>query len=124
MGYAFGCLCAAVIPVPRRDGDRHFADHGGMGLYLGPSEVSPGHVVYLFAAKVIQVVAKIRVWEDQFPGLKGHRYSWFPSSESLPPDSGIAESTSAPPVLLLPPVAAVARRRPRRPSRRRRRRCS
>ena len=96
--YAFGCLCAAVIPVPRRDGDRHFADRGGMGLYLGPSEVSPGHVVYLFAAKVIQVVAKIRVWEDQFPGLKGHRYSWFPSSESLPPDSGIADSTSAPPV--------------------------
>ena len=47
--YAFGCLCAAVIPVPRRDGDRHFADRGGMGLYLGPSEVSPGHVVYLFA---------------------------------------------------------------------------
>ncbi|EOD36170.1 hypothetical protein EMIHUDRAFT_226763 [Emiliania huxleyi CCMP1516] len=96
--YAFGCLCAAVIPVPRREGDRHFADRGGMGLYLGPSEVSPGRVVYLFASKVIQVVAKIRVWEDQFPGLKGHRYSWFPSSESLPPDSGIAESTSAPPV--------------------------
>ena len=54
--------------------------------------------MYLFASKVVQVVAKIRVWEDQFPGLKGHRYSWFPSSESLPPDSGIAESTSAPPV--------------------------
>jgi len=95
--YAFGCLCAATIPKPRRDGDRHFADRGDFGLYLGPSEISPGHVVYLFSTKVIQVVAKLRVWEDQFPGLKGHRYAWFPSDEALPPDSGVPESVSAPP---------------------------
>ena len=61
--YAFGCLCAAVIPVPRRDGDRHFADRGGMGLYLGPSEVSPGHVVYLFAAE--GCLAGHLHWPDQ-----------------------------------------------------------
>ena len=95
--YAFGCLCAATIPRPRREGDRHFADRGDFGLYLGPSEVSPGHVVYLFSTKAVQVVAKLRVWEDQFPGLKGHRYTWFNDSEPLPPDSGIPESASAPP---------------------------
>ena len=94
--YAFGCLCAATTPRPRREGDRHFADRGEFGLYLGPSEISPGHVVYLFSTKAVQVVAKLRVWEDQFPGLKGHRYTWFNDSEPLPLDSGIPESASAP----------------------------
>ena len=96
--YAFGCLCAATIPRPRREGDRHFADRGDFGLYLGPSEVSPGHVVYLFSTKAVQVVAKVRVWEDQFPGLKGHRYTWFNDSEPLPPDAGVPDSASAPPL--------------------------
>ncbi len=39
------CRCQVVVPVQRRDGDRHFADRGEFTLYLGPSEASPGSVV-------------------------------------------------------------------------------
>ena len=73
MLYCFGCLAAVVIPVPRREGDRHFADRGEHAIYLGPSEVSPGHVVYLLSSRRITTVAKIHPWEDQFPGIAGER---------------------------------------------------
>jgi len=84
--YAFGCLCATVLPTPRRIGDRHFADRGEYGLYLGASEESPAHVVYLLSSRRIVTAAKIRVWEDQFPGIKGSRYVWFDDmhAESVP----------------------------------------
>ena len=75
--YTFGCLASITIPVPKRDGDRHFADRGEYVLYLGPSEVSPAHVVYLLSSKRITAVPKLRVWEDEFPGIKGERYDWF-----------------------------------------------
>ena len=69
--YSFGCLCAISTPPARRVGDHHFADRGETGLYMGPSEVSPGSVVYLPRSSRVVVVAKLRVWEDQFPGLPG-----------------------------------------------------
>ena len=46
-----------VIPVPRREGDHHFADRSEHAIYLGPSEVSPGHVVYLLSSRRITTVA-------------------------------------------------------------------
>jgi hypothetical protein len=57
--YCFGWLAAVVIPVSRREGNRHFADRGEHAIYLGPSEVSPGHVVYLHSSRRITTVAKI-----------------------------------------------------------------
>jgi transposase InsO family protein len=78
--YSFGCLCKLTIPSTRREGDRHFADRGEMGIYMGPSEQSPGSVVFMPRSSRIVVVAKIQVWEDQFPGLTGHRYDWFPTA--------------------------------------------
>jgi hypothetical protein len=75
--YAFGCLCAAVLPEKRRVGDRHFADRGEYGLYLGPSKECLAHVVYLLSSRRVVTAAKIRVWEDQFPGIKGNRFVWF-----------------------------------------------
>ena len=86
--YCFGCLAAVVIPVPRREGDRHFADRGEHAIYLGPSEVSPGHVVYLLSSRRITTVAKIHPWEDQFPGIAGERYSWFADDATPPPPEG------------------------------------
>ena len=88
--YCFGCLAAVVIPVPRREGDRHFADRGEHAIYLGPSEVSPGHVVYLLSSRRITTVAKIHPWEDQFPGIAGERYSWFADDATPPPPEGPA----------------------------------
>ena len=92
--YAFGCLCSATLPIPRRVGDRHLADRGELELYMGPSEQSPAHVVYLLKSKRIVVSPKIRVWEDRFPGLKGCSYTWFddhsnPVDESPHLSSGI-----------------------------------
>src|SRR6056297_1483400 len=95
--YAFGCLCATVLPTPRRVGDRHFADRGEYGLYLGPSEESPAHGVYLLSSRRIVTAAKIRVWEDQFPGIKGSRYVWFDDmhAESVPDVADNAVPTEA-----------------------------
>ena len=59
--YCFGCLCSVVLPPPHREGDKHFADRGEHALYLGPSEVSPGHVVYLLSSRRVQAVAKVHV---------------------------------------------------------------
>jgi hypothetical protein len=75
--YVFGCLCATVLPTPRRIGDCHFANRGEYGLYLGPSEESPAHVVYILSSRRVVTAAKIRVWEDQFLGIKGSCYVWF-----------------------------------------------
>ena len=107
--YCFGCLCSVVLPTPRRDGDRHFADRGEYALYLGPSEVTPGHVCYLLSSRRVTVVAKIRAWEDEFPGIKGERYHWFADetpvlthgTEGVP-----ALPPSAPPSAPLPPPSA------------------
>ena len=81
--YCFGCLCSATTPAAVRDGDKHFANRGEPALYLGPSEISPGHVVYLLSSRKVVTRAKIQVWEDQFPGIKGVQYVWFP--EEHPP---------------------------------------
>ena len=83
--YSFGCLCTAAIPPARRQGDKHFADRGEPALYLGPSEISPGHVVYLLSARKVTTLPHIVVWEDQFPGLKGVNYTWFPSADAPAP---------------------------------------
>ena len=76
--YVFGCLCNVHLPDAWRSGDRHLADRSAYGLYLGPSEESPGHVAYIFSTKKVVVVPHLRVWEDQLPGLRGDRFTWFP----------------------------------------------
>ena len=104
--YTFGCLCAVVVPSAHRHGDRHFADRGEHGLYLGPSEVSPGHVVYLLSSRKVQGVAKLsKVWEDNYPGVSGDRYVWFP--EPLPglPEPAVPPLGGAP---APPPVDYVS----------------
>ena len=65
--YSFGCLCAATIPERRWQGDKHFSHCGEYALYLGPSAEVPGHVVFMLITRKVQVVAKLRVWEEKFP---------------------------------------------------------
>ena len=95
--YCFGCLCAATLPTARRDGDRHFADRGEYAIYLGPSEESPAHVIYLLSSRRIDTRPKIRVWEDEFPGIRGERYAWFADSTGadgvVPPAGGAPAAT-------------------------------
>ena len=92
--YTFGCLCLVTLPGPLRSGDKHFMDRGAPGIYLGPSEESIGHVVYIFALRRVMPVAKLRVWEDEFPGLRGQSYKWFPDAELEGAGPGGAELPS------------------------------
>ena len=89
--YTFGCLCLVTLPTPLRSGDKHFMDRGAPGLYLGPSEEGQCHVVYVFALRRVLPVAKIRVWEDEFPGLRGDKYRWFPDDPSVVPGGPAVE---------------------------------
>ena len=82
--YTFGCLCLATLPSALREGDKHFADRGAPGLYLGPSEEGSASLVYVFALRRVLPIAKLRVWEDEFPGLRGQHYRWFPDELAGP----------------------------------------
>jgi len=63
----FGSLARVTLPWPKRSGDRHFADRGAMGVYLGPSELSPGSVIYLPKTRQFLVSRDIIVYEDLQP---------------------------------------------------------
>ena len=102
--YTFGCLCTIVTPPARRVGDRHFADRGEHGLYLGPSEESPASVVYLLSSRRVTTVAKLKVWEDQFPGIDGKRHHWVIDHEQALQQTATDEAS---PILPLPPPASL-----------------
>ena len=103
--HCFGCLCAVTLPDARRDGDRHFADRGQYALYLGPSEESPAHVVYVLSSRKVHTVAHIRVWEDRFPGVRGETFDWFPPDALADGAAGAAPSAAAPLPAAAAPVA-------------------
>ena len=100
--HVFGCLAEVRIHNAHREGDRHFTDRGAQSIYLGPSEISSGHVVFLIDAQKIQTHAHIRVWEDRFPGLRGERYDWFVDGDTAAQHEGpgalIPDSTAPPPL--------------------------
>lgn len=73
---SFGCLTRITIPLSRRVGDRHFADRGTMGIYLGPSEVSPGCVVYSPSLRKFFTSRDVICYEDVHPGVKGVDSAW------------------------------------------------
>lgn len=66
IGYlkSFGCLVRLTIPQAKREGDRHFADRETLGLYLGPSEQSPGAVVYVPNTRKFYVARDVICYED------------------------------------------------------------
>lgn len=72
----FGSLARVTIPWSKRVGDKHFADRGLMGIYLGPSEKSPGSIVYVPSARKFFTTRDIICYEDIRPGVKGLDSSW------------------------------------------------
>lgn len=73
---SFGCLVRFVIPTAHRSGDRHFADRGATGIYLGPSEVSPGCIVYSPSLRRMFTTRDVVCFEDVHPGVKGCDNHW------------------------------------------------
>ena len=88
---SFGCLCRFTLHTAWRDGDKHLADRGEFGLYLGPSEESPASLVYQPSTRQLRTVARVTTWEDQFPGIKGDRFEWFPESSEQASQEGLAQ---------------------------------
>lgn len=62
----------------KREGDKHFADRGVLGIYLGPSETSPGCVVYVPSTSTRRFYTSRDVicYEDTQPGPKNVDSKW------------------------------------------------
>lgn len=91
----FGSLARVTIPWAKRDGDKHFADRGLLGIYLGPSEVSPGCVVYVPSTRRFYTSRDVICYEDTQPGVKHVESAW----RELQDDVSVP-SESEPPVSL------------------------
>lgn len=72
----FGSLARMTIPWAKREGDKHFADRGVLGIYLGPSEVSPGGVIYVPATRRFYTSRDVICYEDTLPGVKHVDSHW------------------------------------------------
>ena len=88
----FGCLTRVLVPLARRDGDRHFADRGRLGICLGPSETSPGTCVYVPSTRTFTVSREVVFYEDTLPGVKNVDAAWRSLGDegpggTLPPPS-------------------------------------
>ena len=92
----FGCLVRVLVPLARRDGDRHFADRGRLGICLGPSEASPGACVYVPSTRTFVVSREVVFYEDTLPGVKGVDAAWRDLHAS-PGNEGAAGSASPSP---------------------------
>ena len=92
----FGCLVRVLVPLPRRDGDRHFADRGRLGIALGPSEASPGTCVYVPSTRTFVVSREVVFYEDSLPGVKGVDAAWREISATSG-DEGTDATHDAPP---------------------------
>ena len=73
---AFGCVAAVWKTPALRDGRTGYkkptADHADFGVYLGPSETSPAHLIYLPRTNKVVVSAFVDFDESTYPGIKGH----------------------------------------------------
>lgn len=101
VGYlkSFGCLVRLTIPHARREGDHHFADRGVLGIYLGPSEQSPGCVVYVPSSRKFFVSRDIIAYEDVHPGVRHVDSTWPQVDEPTPLYSSSVSSDTATPMI-------------------------
>ena len=109
----FGCLVRVLVPLARRDGDRHFADRGRLGICLGPSENSPGTCVYMPSTRTFVVSREVLFYEDTLPGVKGVDAAWRElhashgdegaAGHALPSPSSVSPSLPHAPPPLPPP---------------------
>ena len=79
------------MPLARRDGDRHFADRGRLGICLGPLEASPGACIYVPSTRTFLVSREVLFYEDTLPGVKGVDAAWR-DLHALSGDEGVGGS--------------------------------
>lgn len=93
----FGSLTRITIPWARRDGDKHFADRGLLGIYLGPSEQSPGCIVYAPSTRQFYTSRDVICYEDVQPGVRGVESAWRElTDESSHPNALQLEAPNTP----------------------------
>ena len=81
----FGCACAVYSPVGERklthQHDSHgkkLTDRGCDGIYLGPSDESPGHTVYIPSRHIVVTSRDVIFDETRYPGAaKLPAFDWF-----------------------------------------------
>lgn len=91
----FGSLCRMTIPWARREGDKHFADRGVLGIYLGPSESSPGCVVYVPSTRRFYTSRNVICYEDTQPGVRHVDSKWREIEDPNHPLQGTAVGESS-----------------------------
>ena len=96
----FGCLVRVLVPLPRREGDRHFADRGQLGICLGPSEESPGTCVYIPSKRQFVTSREVIFYEDSLPGVRGVESAWREVSQEtgVPGDERVVPASEATPM--------------------------
>jgi hypothetical protein len=98
----FGCAAAVFRCKEDRTQAKHekklTADRCVFGIYLGPSETMPAHVIYTFDPEKVIVSPHVIFNEDSFPGDKRSTTNWeqiFSTRTSQPPaHESTATSTS------------------------------
>lgn len=100
----FGSLTRITIPWSRRDGDKHFADRGLLGVYLGPSEQSPGCIVYVPSTRRFYTSRDVICYEDIQPGIRGVESKWREMVEE-PEGMLVPDGTNGPSQLTESPSA-------------------
>lgn len=103
----FGSLTRMTIPWAQRDGDKHFADRGVLGIYLGPSESSPGSVVYVPATRRFYTSRNVICYEDTQPGVKGIDSKWK-ADEPIQTIAAQGEDSAATDILSPPQTVTVS----------------
>ena len=63
----FGCACLVYRPLAKRSGK--FDDRATCGIYLGPSAITPGAIVFLPDHQTVIVSRHLRCFEDILPGM-------------------------------------------------------
>ena len=76
----------------------------GFSPSISASHAALSRYICDMARSKVIVVPQIQAWEDEFPGVKGDRFSWFADepAAAAPPQGGVPATLSAPTLSALP----------------------
>lgn len=79
---AFGCACTVFLSEEQRT-DKKLGARSKEGIYLGPSELHPGHVVFLLGHRRFITSRHVQFDESRFPSPRIHSiaFKWFDAED-------------------------------------------